>query len=262
MIGSIVGRRQRVARYEKRYKDVDMDSSIGTSSEMNAIKSAAKKEKANKSKDKKKTRSKSKTQMEKRILVPVEADDDDDDATTVVSLQPTEAIRAYRHEKPARVGGMNSDVEEALLSNKNTAAARRPTISKGLRAVQPSVYRTKRQEAEAERIRAEARKLQEKGRAAAGKGHRIFSYEDREEDEESSIGLTASIDAGREERRKRRERRSSQSPEKRIPGSWRGSDVGSEVSDLTGTKSYHHPLPGLSGEDVEERRKARRERRG
>lgn len=237
-----------------------MDSSIGTASEMNAIK-FPKKQKPKSKVSSKNKKSKSKLQMEKQAM----AHNDDDDAADVASLQPTEAIRAYRHEKPARVGGMNIDAEEALLLDKDNAATRRPTISKGLRAVQPSIYKSKKQEAEAERIKTEARRLQERGRAAS-KSHRIFSYENGDEDEEASIGLTASSnvtsEADREERRKRRERRSSQSPEKKVPGSWRGSDVGSEVSGATGTKAYHHPIPGLGGDDAEARRKARRERRG
>ncbi|PQE09350.1 Endosomal spry domain-containing protein [Rutstroemia sp. NJR-2017a BVV2] len=125
-----------------------------------------------------------------------------------------------------------------------------------------------------ERIKAEAKKLQEKGRAAQ---RRDFSF--RVGDDHSAAGSGTSLisarDAAaerererreREERRARREaRRQSRSPTKRdpeqrhlVPGSYAdssvggsevsGSGMGSEVSGDTGTKSYPCYIPGLSSE--------------
>jgi hypothetical protein len=240
-------------------------------------------------------------------------------------------LRAYRHEKPARVGGMNkesdstiwegstnpegSTVSDGLMENRERSPPSSPEKPKKqkptkdqykIRKVIGTVYNpapsttssssfwdqhksTRKTQREAdttddERIKAEAKKLQEKGRAAQ---RRDFSF--RVGDDHSAVGgagggaggggaansLISARDAAaerererreREERRARREaRRQSRSPTKRdpeqrhlVPGSYAdssvggsevsGSGMGSEVSGDTGTKSYPCYIPGLSSE--------------
>lgn len=198
--------------------------------------------------------------------------------------EAAEYLRNYRHERPARVGGLNresdastwdgstnpaessrggSDVTSELLmpNRERTPEKKAKSGGGGIR----KVYSTadKRDSREAERIRAEARKLQEKGRAATaaasssgggggGGGHRRnFSWQrDNTVDEGTAMIPPPSY--------------SQSEVETRIPGSWTESDVGS--SDL-GTRSYAHVIPGLSGSSTagtdvrdyaEERRKNRR----
>lgn len=184
--------------------------------------------------------------------------------------QAAEYLRNYRHEKPARVGGINkesdastwdgstnptessrggyteSTVTSELISHRErtptTPTTTSPTKkSAGIR----KVYSTadKRDSRETERIRAEARKLQEKGRAAtassagsssssAAAGHRRnFSWQrdNRVDEDTPMIPPPPSYSASE--------------VDTRIPGSWAESDVG--TSDL-GTKSYHHVIPGLT----------------
>lgn len=186
-----------------------------------------------------------------------------------------EYLRNYRHEKAARVGGINreSDASEWDGSTNPTESSRggytessvtselmgpirdrdhdhdhdheparspeKPKKSGGIR----KVYSTadKRDIRETARIRAEAKKLQERGRRAAAASaagassshqRRDFSWQRHNVVDEDSALVEAppSYDAVEEE------------AESRVPGSWVGSDVGSEV----GTKSYHHVIPGLS----------------
>ncbi|TAQ83082.1 hypothetical protein B7494_g8592 [Chlorociboria aeruginascens] len=200
-----------------------------------------------------------------------------------------DAVRAYRHEKPARVGGINktsdasafdgsttrddSTAASDLLSNREKTPTNTPTKMKkirndnytggsgGIRKVvstsegssfwNRSSSSKKRDDATEDRIQAEAKKLQEKGRAA----RRDFSFQTGDDS-------TVSGADEREERRARREERRA----KRIPGKYIAeSEVGSEISGASseiGTKSYHHPIPGLSssssaGDYAEEKRKNR-----
>jgi hypothetical protein len=257
--GSVVGKRQR----QKRYKDVE--SSIGTESEMSELKS----ERGERKKGKK----------SKRANIR-------DEESVIGDREPEEAIRAYRHEKPARVGGLNraadgsafegstADSHSDLLSHRQHTPTNSPAKNKlrkdnytggsgaspGIRKVESTSgggggfwnrakaagSNSKQPEMKESHIASEARKLQEKGRAA-GSGRRDFSY--TAGDDMSSVGLTADDE--------RRQRRASRSP--RVPGSYAESDVG---SDATGTKAYHHPIPGLAsgGGYAEERRKLRAER--
>lgn len=209
-----------------------------------------------------------------------------------------DAMRAYRHEKPARVGGLNKESDASawdgstndnstaasdLLSHRERTPTSTPTKSKkerndkytggsgGIRKVvstsTPSsnfwgrgstvTTSTNDHTDDQERIKAEARKLQEKGRAAQ---RRDFSFQ---------AGDDSTVDGSEDPRRARREereaRRANRSPSKKVPGSYdyAGSEIGSNVSSDVGTKSYHHPIPGLSvaGSSVvdyaEERRKKR-----
>ncbi|PSR97136.1 hypothetical protein BD289DRAFT_362859 [Coniella lustricola] len=198
-----------------------------------------------------------------------------------------EYLRNYRHEKPARVGGINresdastwdgstnptessrggyseSGVTEELIANQEPEPTYSPTkkTGGGIR----KVYSTadKRDSRETERIRAEARRLQEKGRAAtaassaassAAGGRRNFSWQRDNVVAEDTAMMAAPPSYSASE------------IESRVPGSWAESDVSSDV----GTKVYSHHIPGLSsaagssagGSDVrdyaEERRKNRR----
>ncbi|KAF3770629.1 hypothetical protein M406DRAFT_231170, partial [Cryphonectria parasitica EP155] len=192
-------------------------------------------------------------------------------------------LRNYRHERPARVGGINresdastwdgstnptessrggyseSGVTEELMANQEPSPVSSPTKKKAPSGGIRKVYSTadKRDMRETERIRAEARKLQEKGRAAAsssgGGPRRTFSWQRDNTVTEDTAMMAAPPSYTASE------------VESRIPGSWAESDVGSEV----GTKVYQHHIPGLSsagssagGTDVrdyaEERRKNRR----
>jgi len=151
-------------------------------------------------------------------------------------------LRSYRHERPARVGGLNkqseasnfdgstqpshstateSSVTSELMSDRQRTPTSTPTktgaAAGGIRKVYSTADRTA--DRESERIRAEARRLQERGRAAAA-GRRDFSYQRAP----SSRGAGAG-DA-----------------ETHVPGSWTESEVGSDV----GTKRYRHVIPGLS----------------
>ncbi|KAH6668711.1 hypothetical protein B0J14DRAFT_599141 [Halenospora varia] len=193
------------------------------------------------------------------------------------------AMRSYRHEKPARVGGLNKESDASawdgstdrdgstaaseLLSHREKTPTNTPTKEKkhhgGIRKVvstsQPpaSTYsrasQSTRSAEEDERIKAEAKKLQEKGRAAQ---RRDFSFQTGDD---STVDGSEYRSARREEREARR---ASRSPTKKVPGSYyNDSEIGSAVSSDIGTKSYHHPIPGLStsggSEYAEERRKKR-----
>lgn len=259
--GSVVGKRQRRMRYK------DVESSIGTESEMSELKSERGVEREKSSKRGKKARG-------------------DEESVLGGADEPDEVVRAYRHEKPARVGGINrmpdgsafegstADSHSDLLSNKQATPTNTPTKNKsklrkdnytggagspGIRKVEStgggqSGFWNRSGGGSAKKsdgnvdVAAEARKLQEKGRAAgAGSGRRDFSY-NAGDDSTSASGLTTD---------ERRARRASRSP--RVPGSYAESDAG---SDITGTKAYHHPIPGLGsgGGYADERRKKRAER--
>lgn len=200
--------------------------------------------------------------------------------------EAAEYLRNYRHERPARVGGLNresdastwdgstnptessrggSSVTSELMPNRERTPPSSPEKKARAGGIR-KVYSTadKRDSREAERIRAEARKLQEKGRAATaaasssggGGGHRRnFSWQrDNTVDEGTAMIPPPTY--------------SQSEVDTRIPGSWAESDVGSDL----GTRVYSHVIPGLSsssgggssaaGTDVrdyaEERRKNRR----
>jgi hypothetical protein len=278
--GSVVGKKQRMARY----KDAEMESSIGTQSEMSEMSEikAGRGAKDKRSKNKHKSRRREKPADEESVVTGMLQDD----------LPPEDVVRAYRHEKPAKVGGINKvpdsstfdgsthDSHSELLSNRESTPTNTPTKtptkkirndtytggsgSPGIRKVEStggghggfwsssrnSDKKKTEEEERQDRIKAEARKLQEKGHAAVsgnGNGRRDFSYTVGDDAATSITGSTAD-----EERREKRKSRNA-----KIPGSYAESSVGSEVgSDVSGTKAYHHPIPGLS-EYAEERRKAR-----
>lgn len=276
--GSVVGRRQRLARY----KDADIESGTGTQSEMSEIK-YSRREKDRTSRNKRRSRRREKLRDEESVVSGILEED----------LPPEEVVRAYRHEKAARVGGINKvsdsntfdgsthDSHSDLLSNRECTPTNTPTKkirndtytggsgSPSIRKVEStsgshagfwssSRYSDKKSPEERERenrIKAEARKLQEKGRAAtsaSSSSRRDFSYTIGDDTATSVTGSTAD-----EERRARRQSRNA-----KIPGSYTESIIGSDVaSESLGTKAYHHPIPGLS-EYAEERRKAREQTGG
>ncbi|PVH73565.1 hypothetical protein DL98DRAFT_563159 [Cadophora sp. DSE1049] len=228
-----------------------------------------------------------------------------------VDANVADAMRAYRHEKPARVGGLNkqpdgsswdgsntndgSTAASELLSHREKTPTNTPTKVKkdrkdtytGGSAGIRKVVSTSEGGASSfwgkssgtgsvvtndERIKAEARKLQEKGRAAQRRDFSFNVGDDNSTVVSSDVSGTSGLsgqDRERERRREERERRrKSRSPTKKVPGSYIeeevGSLVGSQEGSEVGTKSYHHPIPGLSsagsavGSDYAEERRRKR----
>lgn len=171
-------------------------------------------------------------------------------------------LRSYRTEKSARVGGLNKESEasewdgstnpaestvvSSLLSNRERTPTSTPTkVTGGIRKVYSTADRTASRENE--RIRAEARQLQERSRApraGSSRPRRDFSFQGGHSAiSESDVGL---------ERRNRIEAGSGAS-------TWDESDLG--------TRSYHHRLldddvtSAVGSEYAEEKRRNRRHRR-
>ena len=186
------------------------------------------------------------------------------------------AIRSYRHEKPARVGGMNraadgsafessvggsEESSTGLLAGRESTPTNSPQKARRTRErdggygdASPGKDRAGIRKVEtvreADRVKAEARRLREKGRSATGAGRgggrRDFSYTPGD-DLGSSVSGSGVSGSG-----------------SGMPGGY----VESEASGDTGTKSYKHVIPGLSGAAgggaaesyAEERRRRRAER--
>ncbi|KAF5673456.1 hypothetical protein FHETE_3370 [Fusarium heterosporum] len=168
-------------------------------------------------------------------------------------LAAKKELRNYRHERAARVGGLNkesegsewdgstnhgteSNVSTNLLSDRQTTPTTTPTKSKaGIRKVYSTADR--RENREAERMRAEARRLREAGRNA----RRDFSYQRAESYSRADSQVSESLLDGSQVTR-----------------------TTDDSGDL-GTKSYHHPMPELrelERERAREERRARRAARG
>jgi hypothetical protein len=274
---------------KKRYKDFDdeesraMESSLAGStlgSEMSELK---KPKKGSKEKKGKKEKKKDKHEGSD-LMSEIDLHEEELDPAVV------DAVRAYRHEKPARVGGLNkqpdgstfygstqdgSSAASELLSNRERTPTSTPTKvrkerkdnytggSGGIRKVVStseggnSNFWAKSagsdRQIEEDHVKAEARKLQEKGRAAQ---RRDFSFQAGDD----STVVSEERGVRREDRERRR---ASRSPTKKVPGSYyEESLLGSDISGDIGTKSYHHPIPGLSStagssDYAEERRKKR-----
>lgn len=161
-------------------------------------------------------------------------------------LKAKEQLRSYRHEKAARVGGLNKQSEGSqwdgstvpseaqtsassdLLSNRQSTPTNTPTKPKSssppARAPTKKVPGIRKVYSTADRddARAEARRLAAQSRTA----RRDFSYERSVVGEESAVS------------------------ESLLEGS------------ETGTKSYHHPMPELRARDRQREREERRARRG
>jgi hypothetical protein len=290
---------------DERYKDFDDEesqvtsslgtSTVGTESEISAFKKKMRRGRKDKKKDK--------SAMSEVGTVDEHADMD---------ASVADAIREYRHEQPARVGGINkqpdgsswdgsNEAASELLSHREHTPTNTPikvrkerkdnytggTGNGGIRKVvsvsQPSgdigvrtresTHSPATHSITEDRIKAEARKLQEKGRAAtsssgAGTSRRDFSFQVGDDHSTVSGGGSSSAaseaTARRERREERERRRQSRSPTKKMPGTYMevpASEVGTDASSDLGTKSYHHPIPGLSStvgsEYAEERRRKR-----
>ncbi|SPJ71199.1 uncharacterized protein FTOL_00927 [Fusarium torulosum] len=170
---------------------------------------------------------------------------EDEDA----ELAAKKELRNYRHERAARVGGLNkesegsewdgstnhgteSNVSTNLLSDRQTTPTTTPTKSKaGIRKVYSTADR--RENREAERMRAEARRLREAGRNA----RRDFSYQRAESYSRADSQVSESLLDGSQVTR-----------------------TTDDSGDL-GTKSYHHPMPELRELEKERAREERRARR-
>lgn len=251
----------------KRYKDFDEESEMTGSAGGSSLGSEMSELKEKIRKDRKKAKKESRLRggdLGAEALM-------DDNETVDESVK--NELRAYRHEKPARVGGLNKQADGSawdgstndnstaasdLLSHREHTPTSTPTKSKkerndnytggsgGIRKVVSTSAgggfwnRSSKKDSDADHIKTEAKKLQDKGRAAQ---RRDFSF---------NAGDDSTVASGEEERQARREareaRRASRSPTKKVPGSYiyEGSEVGSAVSSDLGTKAYHHPIPGLS----------------
>ncbi|KAG4430807.1 hypothetical protein IFR05_013706 [Cadophora sp. M221] len=227
-----------------------------------------------------------------------------------VDADVADAMRAYRHEKPARVGGLNKQPDGSSWDGSNTndgSTAASELLSYRERTPTSTPTKVKKERKDTytggaggirkvvstsegasgfwgksigtgsvvtntsdERIKAEAKKLQDKGRAAVAQ-RRDFSFN---VGDDNSTVVSESVsererNLRREERREERERRrKSRSPTKKLPGSYVDEEslMGSMIdggSDI-GTKTYHHPIPGLSsagsavGSDYAEERRRKR----
>lgn len=156
-------------------------------------------------------------------------------------------LRSYRHEKAARVGGLNkesegsqwdgstnpteSNVSSTLLSDRQATPTSTPTKEqKGIRKVYSTTDKV-----EAERLKQDARRRRREEREAAGSpgartSRRDFSYQ------RSVVGSDSAL------------------TESLLDGS--------AVSEDTGTKSYHHPRPELRQQRQKEREERRERRKG
>ncbi|EPE33233.1 hypothetical protein GLAREA_06245 [Glarea lozoyensis ATCC 20868] len=264
---SIWGGRKKKSKSGKaeRYKDFDEESRGFT--EITGTTESTEKSRWKLRKDKKKAAKEARLRggdLASEMTETTEMLDDDVDHSVV------DAMRAYRHEKPARVGGLNTVSEgsawdgsmgensttassDALLANRERTPTKKKkkddSYTGGIRKVVSTSKEstgffgrttTTSRKHDDERIKAEAAKLQAKGRAAQ---RRDFSFQHG--DDASTVVSEEDLarEQRREARRDERERRKSRSPTKRVPGEYAGSE--SVESDL-GTKSYRHVIPGLS----------------
>ena len=154
-------------------------------------------------------------------------------------------LRSYRHERPARVGGLNKESEGSqwdgstnptdsnvssnskshLLSNRQSTPTKETRSPAGIRKVYSTADKN-----EAERLRMDARRRREEANSGAGSpsrtARRDFSYQRSVVGSESA--LTESL-----------------------------LETGSDL----GTKSYHHPRPELRTQAQREQRQREREDR-
>jgi hypothetical protein len=188
-------------------------------------------------------------------------------------------LRTYRHEKPARVGGLNkesegsnwdgstnpsnSTVDSELLSNRQSTPTSTPTKSKS-----KSRSRSKHQDPDDATTTTTTTTAPSKAHTAGGGIRKVYSVADRRAEAER---LRAEARRLREEGRTRRDfayqrAESYNRVESSVTGSGvtegllEGSDITEASSDL-GTKSYHHPMPELKELERERRNQEREERR-
>lgn len=180
---------------------------------------------------------------------------------------------AYRHEKPARVGGLNTESEASTFSdsvvNGSVAASTVPSLeynsktavkqsknirsggirkvvstSEGHQSVQNSTVASSKSKKsyiyDEDRIKNEAKRLQEKGRSGQ---HRDFSFQ---------AGDDNTVLSSRSNKNQHERRRSQRKPSSKVSESFNEASeynsnfVGSEI----GTKTYHHPIPELTASSV------------
>uniref|UniRef100_L2FL85 Endosomal spry domain-containing protein n=1 Tax=Colletotrichum fructicola (strain Nara gc5) TaxID=1213859 RepID=L2FL85_COLFN len=156
-------------------------------------------------------------------------------------------LRSYRHERPARVGGMNKESESSewdgstnptessvssnLLSNRETTPTSTPAKG-GIRKVYSTADRNE------ERPLSRQLSFQRASTIAEDQATRGYALPPPQEE-----------------------------PEPSVPGAWTESDITSAVESDYGNKSYHHVIPGLSSQSAvsseyaDERRKKRHARR-
>lgn len=185
-------------------------------------------------------------------------------------------LRNYRHEKPARVGGLNkesegsnwdgstnpsnSTVDSELLSNRQSTPTSTPTKSKS-----KSRSKSKHQDHDDD---ASTTTTPAKAFTAGGGIRKVYSVADRRAEAER---LRSEARRLREEGRTRRDfayqrAESYTRAESSVTGSGvtesllEESDITAASSDL-GTKSYHHPMPELKELERERRNQEREERR-
>ncbi|OTA67683.1 hypothetical protein K449DRAFT_388476 [Hypoxylon sp. EC38] len=182
-------------------------------------------------------------------------------------------LRKYRHEKAARVGGINKESDGStwdgstapdnstsagsdLLSNRQSTPTRTPTKKEqrqemkemkeksragGIRKVYSVADRTA--DRENERLRAEAKRLAaEKGRSGGSSGvRRDFSFQRAKVNTNPSV-VSSSVRDSTIAEEESAVGESSNSRYLPPPGGW--------ARDEVGTKSYHHVIPGLSPSTV------------
>ncbi|OAA66159.1 hypothetical protein ISF_03997 [Cordyceps fumosorosea ARSEF 2679] len=155
-------------------------------------------------------------------------------------MKARDELRNYRHEKAARVGGLNKETEGSswdgsnpttshtgteseLLPNKQSTPTNTPTKDKKRGGIR-KVYSTADRNADRE-----ARRMRDDGRTH----RRDFSFQRAEPTDSLLSGQAGSSD---------------------VTGSQQSSDLG--------TKSYHHPRPEIARAQREREREERRVRRG
>ncbi|KAI1468663.1 uncharacterized protein F4812DRAFT_424020 [Daldinia caldariorum] len=193
-------------------------------------------------------------------------------------------LRAYREEKPARVGGINKESEGSTwdgstnpesstagsdLHSNNRHSSRHggggsSSSSSGVTETTADggrhksggggirkVYSTADRNAEREK-RAEARRLREESRASGGSGgagvKRDYSFQRARAAPHSTAVASSSVmrqNTIEEEPQEMAQQHSMGNRFLPAPGGWTPTEVSAESAD-TGTKSYHHVIPGLS----------------
>ncbi|OAA64490.1 hypothetical protein SPI_03137 [Niveomyces insectorum RCEF 264] len=286
-VSDIVGREKRRKKREQREREKEREKERRRE-EKQREKAEKKRNKANKNNNNNAKDRSSRKVNEEGVLVDEEAE-----------AAAQDYLRNYRHEKPARVGGLNkpsdsstwdgstnpsassaggpteggSDVTSELMSNREATPTNTPTKKSGggIRKVYSTADRNAAREQE--RIRAEARRLQERGyRASHSHSHshssntnantkrRDFSWQ-YGEDASTPLRQIEEGDSSRVDGD------GDGDDQSHVPGAW--TDSGATESDL-GTKSYRHHIPGLSTSSAvtesqdfaytEEKRKQRQQR--
>ncbi|KAI6093090.1 hypothetical protein F4821DRAFT_222080 [Hypoxylon rubiginosum] len=187
--------------------------------------------------------------------------------------QAKDHLRAYRHEKPARVGGINKESEGSqwdgstnpdnstsagsdLLSNRQSTPTNTPTKkdrerekekekassskSAGIRKVYSTADRNANRENE--RLRREARREERAAAAGSAGVRRDFSFQ-RARAHNPSVVSSSVRESTIEE-----ESSNVGTPGRYLPppGGWVPSEAGTGTESDVGTKAYHHVIPGIS----------------